>query len=454
MKLTETLLAVRISPQTPAAIAETLLIPALAIALGVWLNPADPLLAQGEYPWLWLAPILLALRYGAVSGIIGAVLMGAGWYGLKHYGMAEEGWTRMQVLGGLITVMLCGEFSSAWRNRLRNAETSRDYLEQRLTALTRQHYLLRLSHDRLEQDLIARPVSLRDALTTLRRLGIERNRTARLPGATVLLRLLAEHCQLERAVLLPCRPDGEPIGEPVARIGGDFPVDLHDPLVHFAIDKQRLSHVAQRGSSTPADSSQYLVVAPVRDFLHRARALLIVERMPFFALHEEALQSLDLLLGYYADSLAADEAAEPIMEAIPNCSADFAFELARLCRISRDQGLLSVMVALSFTPKEGLSELPSQVRRSQRTLEVSCVLAGTGRTVLLTLIPLANDTVVEGYLARIQALLQERWGSNLEEAGVQTQVFRLEGQMPIDLMQTVLRAAHVDDDPSSVRAAA
>ncbi|MFX5245279.1 hypothetical protein ABTD35_21060, partial [Acinetobacter baumannii] len=86
--------------------------------------------------------------------------------------------------------MICGEFSSLWRNRVRRAESVQAYLEQRLEYLTHQHYLLRLSHDRLEQDLISRPVSMRDALVSLRGLASASGAAGdALPGASDLLRL-------------------------------------------------------------------------------------------------------------------------------------------------------------------------------------------------------------------------------------------------------------------------
>ena len=38
---------------------ETLVITALALGLGLWLTPDDPLQVRGEFPWPLLAPLLL-----------------------------------------------------------------------------------------------------------------------------------------------------------------------------------------------------------------------------------------------------------------------------------------------------------------------------------------------------------------------------------------------------------
>ena len=59
----------------PAVIvAETLLLPLLAIGLGLLWAPQDPLQVQAGFPWPWLAPVVLALRYGPMAGLGGAVL--------------------------------------------------------------------------------------------------------------------------------------------------------------------------------------------------------------------------------------------------------------------------------------------------------------------------------------------------------------------------------------------
>ena len=97
--------------------------------------------------------------------------------------------------------MLVGEFSSLWRARTRRAEAVQYYLDQRLEHLIRQYYLLRLSHDRLEQELIGRPMSMRDALKTLRGLSGSDDE------AQILLRLLAQYCQISSAALHPVRDD-------------------------------------------------------------------------------------------------------------------------------------------------------------------------------------------------------------------------------------------------------
>ena len=81
----------------------------------------------------------------------------------------------------------------ALAQRLRRTSEINAYLEDRIERTTKRLYLLRLSHDRLEQDLLSRPTTLRDSITELRRRIAGRAGESELAGASdfLLLTLLA-----------------------------------------------------------------------------------------------------------------------------------------------------------------------------------------------------------------------------------------------------------------------
>ncbi|MBX4421619.1 hypothetical protein K4H00_26790, partial [Mycobacterium tuberculosis] len=68
-------------------------------------------------------------------------------------------------------VLIGGQYGDIWGARLSRARTVNGYLNDRLAALTKNHFLLRLSHERLENDLLAKPTTLRDTLTQLRNIA-------------------------------------------------------------------------------------------------------------------------------------------------------------------------------------------------------------------------------------------------------------------------------------------
>lgn len=434
---------------------ETLLIPAAMVALGLWLNPTDPFFVHAQFPWPWLAPLILALRYGPLPGLGGALLLFLGWYGLE--GLRSDGpdMPKLYFLGGLIMVMLSGEVSSLWQARLRRAEATQDYLDKRLDGLTRTHYLLRLSHEDLERELLSRPVSMRDALTSLRDLVASlAPADGALPAAERLLKLAVQYCQIERAAIVPMH-EAAPELAAATFLGAPFPLAWDDALIQHALGTGLLTHIASRAAEQRLES-RYLVVAPITDLAGTRHALLIVETLPFLALQQETLQILNLILSYYADSLAAAALVAPIQAVWPGCPAAFALELQRLHHLQNDFGVPNALASLRFSPDKTPPDLPGRLCRQQRALDITWLV---GRDedhalALLAILPLATPASGEGYLARIERWLGSSYGTDWEGAGIRARLWEIGGDTPLGLLNTVMENCDVAGEAHSVRARA
>ena len=66
------------------AVLEAGLICIAAVACGLWLEPSDPFGLRAQFSWLWLAPALLAMRYGTGIGIIATLMLLVPWFGLAN----------------------------------------------------------------------------------------------------------------------------------------------------------------------------------------------------------------------------------------------------------------------------------------------------------------------------------------------------------------------------------
>jgi hypothetical protein len=418
-----------VSPR--AAAAEIILLPMLAVALGFLINPDDPLWASSTFPWSWFAPIILALRYGPLAGLGGAGILLGAWllFNLGHY----DGFPKLFFLGGLILVMLVGEFSSLWLARTRRAETLQIYLDQRLEHLTRQYYLLRLSHDRLEQDLISRPMSMRDALLALRNPISQEGEDIR--RAQALLRLLSQYCQLESASLHRFTDD-RLSEESIASIGKTTALNADDPLVAQAMSTQALCHISQIQAERQ-ESTRYLIAAPLINLNGDIYGLLTVEELPFFSLQDETLQTINLLLGYYTDGLAVESLAAPLCAELPLCPPEFAFETQRLWHLRQSTGIASIVVVLEFLPRAIEDDLPLQLMRMKRGLDEHWMCAGEKKFVLATLMPLGDNSTAEGFLARLEAWAKQKSERSLAEMGVFPHIFRLDTEPPLPLLRRI-----------------
>ena len=425
-----------LTPSHPiATLLETLILPLIALALGLAWAPHDPLQTDSGFPWPWLAPVVLALRYGPIPGLGGAAVLLVGWLALNigHF----DAFPQLYFLGGLVLVMLVGEFSSLWQARTRRAETLQLYLDQRLEHLVRQHYLLRLSHDRLEQELIGRPMSMRDALSTLRDLGRDEETAAQ--GPDTLLRLLAQYCQLEAAALYPVTDEQLSV-QALASIGSVTALTMDDPLLQQCLQSHKLCHISQ--TLAQQKHTRYLVAAPLLDLAGELYGVLVVEDMPFFALQAENLQTMNLLLGYYTDGLSAHTLARPLIEAYPACPPRFAFELQRLAHIYAQSGVPSIIVTLQFHERALAQDLPQQILRLKRELDEVWLLPTEERAALSVLMPLGDAGTAEGYITRLEGWMQDKNSQTLSQAGVFAHVVTLDSSATLQTLAKIHTIAH------------
>ncbi len=428
------------SPTTSpwAIIGETLLLPMITVALGLWLNPTDPLWTQAHFPWAWFAPVVLALRYGPLAGIGGTGMLLLAWL-LLNAGNPTA-FPKLLYLGGLILVMVVGEFSSLWLARTRRAESVQRYLDQRLEFITHQHYLLRLSHDRLEQDLISRPMAMRDALSKMRGLVTSEQGESGSASANALLRLLAQYCQLEVASLHQIKA-GVIQTEALGTLGVTTRLATGDPLVVHALEAGRLCHISQ-STVENNNPSRYLIVAPLTNLNDECFGLLLVEHLPFFSLQDETLQTINLLLGYYADSLSVQALAAPIRQRFTECPPEFAFELQRLWHIRQISHVISAIVVLEFRHQAAPPDLVQQIQRQKRTLDENWLIAEDERKFLATLMPLSGASAAEGYLSRLEIWARQRNGKTLAELGIFGHIRLLDSLPPLALLQQVEDIVH------------
>jgi len=341
----------------PAA-AESVLLPAICLSLCLWLRPKDPFFLASPFPWIWLAPMLVALRYGSAAALIASLTLAAGWSLAAAKG---SDFPHGFFLGGFITAFLCGEFRDLGLAEVRKERKTREHLGSRLDELGRAHHVLAESHERLMTDFIGHPPTLRDALAEIPR-PLSGNLDAE--SAQALLVFLARFFQLETAALHLMEEDGLQAA-PVATLGHARRLDGMEKLVAACLETRSLCHVLEEeGAPAPTGApastgapGPYLFAAPIACVGGPILAVLAVERMPFFAFQEENLRGLFAALGFYADTLAAGVLAAQVIAQEPDCPGDFAAGYQRLQRLQASAGVPSVLAA-KILPAGAVDESP------------------------------------------------------------------------------------------------
>jgi polysaccharide biosynthesis protein PelD len=398
-----------------------------ALALGVAFHRDNPLQIKVGFPWVWLAPQLLALRYGVMPGLVSSLMFVATWEWQSY--RSKEIFPDEYFLGGLLLVMLAAQFSMGWTARLRRAEMTNRYLNERLHRITRRHLLLRLSHDHMEREMLTRPITLREALIELRKHTVTHNES-NMPALDSLLQLLAQYCQLESAAIF-ASPSADGAYPRLAAIGSPPDLDITDPLLAHAMKHQALSHLLSEEVGDEAPPSRFLVIAPIFASDGHLLGILAVERMPFLSLTEENLQMLSVLLGYYADCTVESDEARQFLEHFPDAPPHFAAEFSRMLRLQRDYGINSHVVVLFFSDDVHDQQVIVQRELTRRSLDVSW-LRKTNRGVLLAnLMPLADGSAVQECLVRVENVLNDQLGLARDEHRLSPSVISLAQDDPL-----------------------
>jgi hypothetical protein len=430
-------------PRRLLAVLDVVAVMAATLLIAAYLYPRDPLLLGQPFPWLWLAPVWLALRYGSFGALAASAAVLGAWASFRFSGRASPAIPEQFLLGGLILTLSVAQFADIWMARLKRARGVNSYLDQRLDALTRRHYLLQQDYERIEQGLLVKPVTLRQSLLGLRQMEIKAAPAGHpepLPRADALLQLLAQACQLEVASL-HADVRGHLQMRPAATLGDSSALAIADPMVTLALERNELCHV-QTGALEAA-GSKYLVAAPITDSAGNRLGLLLVERMPFLCLNTESLQLLNVVLGYYADLLNMAPDVLDICRSLPDCPAAFATELVRLDRVYRDCRIGSTVVALAFGQDHG--ERLAESLHLRRQLDTAWAIRTQSRQhALITLMPLYGQTAAQGYLRRLeQAFSAPPAIPDLRAAGISAFLVPVGRQPPLEVLASVLEKCHV-----------
>lgn len=371
----------------PAA-AESVLLPAICLGLCLWLRPKDPFFLAAPFPWIWLAPVLVALRYGSAAALIAALTLAAGW------SLAASRWAdfpRGYFLGGFITAFLCGEFRDLGLAEVNRERKTREHLGSRLDELGRAHQVLAQSHERLMTDFIGHPPTLRDALAE-----IPRPASGRLDAeaAQALLVFLARFFQLETAAIHPMEEDGLRAA-PSAALGQARRLDGKEALIAACLETRSLCHALEDAEAP----GPYLFAAPIAAAGGPVLAVLAAEKMPFFAFQEENLRGLSAALGYYADTLAAAALAAQVIAEVPDCPVEFAAGYLRLHRLQALAGVPGVLAA-RILPAGAADDFPAPRRGADLAWRRE---DGNGNAALILLMPFCGEEQARAALARLPA---------------------------------------------------
>ncbi len=421
---------------------ETFVICALTLTIGIAIQPNDPLFAfDEEFPWPLLAPILLGLRYGFAQAFIAAVALHV--FALAYDLVRPlDGWPLPfgYSLGVLLTAMIAGEFRDIWEQRLQKLERSNQYRQARLEEFTRSYHVLKISHDRLEQDSAGKRNSLRSAL-----LGVKSSALAEQEsefGAGVL-ELFATYGSLQAGSLHLLGSDagadvGAILGKIVASMGAVNQPNATDELITQTLTTGLTSSLNPDNPAaiTNRKPGDCIACVPLADAYREIRGVVVVHQMPFFAFTEKNLQLLSIVAGQVGDYLAA---RERLATGDDHEAYQFLFEVLRCLDNSNRFDLQAALLGIEFSDPALAPGLIDTMRGELRGLDCFLPVTEGENKKLLLLMPLTDRTGLDQYMIRFGEFLERAHGVGIKQSGMVIHQKVITKATRLDEVETFLR---------------
>ncbi len=411
---------IRANPGLLGRVAEIILLPALFIYLSWVSNPQNPFYIDSGFPWPWLGPWLIALRYGVGYGAAASFGMLVSWSLLAPTPV----FPRLYFLGGAITMLIAGEFGSHWQLRVLRLQESLRFLNDKTERLTRRLYLIKLSHDELEYELVDRPGTLREALIDLRILmdGYTRDNpgdASGLPGAQIMLDFVAHHCRVESAALYRVRMYPTLRLNEVAAVGRRIEMQSDDPMVARALEIGHQVHLQDALMAT-AQRSSLIVATPLMSTEREPFGVMVISNMPFTAITADNLQTVAVLLDSYADYLRLLLNGSDLLAVWPKAPRGLAGDFSWLTRLRTDYGLESRCVvwrAEDARAPEILDEILALHSRGETAWRWPVDSADTRYPpCVIALVPFSDVTGMRVYRQRLFDAISQRFGETDSKA--------------------------------------
>ncbi|MGA7118712.1 MAG: hypothetical protein WBY94_01370 [Polyangiaceae bacterium] len=398
-----------------ARLAETAALTAAVPVLGRALRPDDPFFIQTAFFWPLFAPVLVSLRYGVAAGagstLAIATMIAVDW---TRHGR-EAGQLPFPALVAVFALSLvCGQFSETWERSAGRVESALETATSQLSELTREHFLLEISHDRLEASRgCDAPTSLRAALSAIHEMAQAGETLAGGRIAGHLMAVLASTCLVDIASLYEVH-GGRLVGLPAARLGHPAPVPDDDELVVAAARGGQLVCAPHFESAGAARKTHLILASPLTDSTGHVRAVLCVQSMSFLALAPGNLRVLAVTCGHAADLLARRDGAADRRRAERD---EFEVRIARAAR-DVEQGIPTTVVCLVLRPESPLRDVAERLLFDVlRTSDYVHLETDDQRAVIAVILAGTDQRGAEAFERRVRGLVARELGNAVPRLG-------------------------------------
>ncbi|NPA42106.1 MAG: hypothetical protein GXO18_07540 [Aquificae bacterium] len=368
---------------------EVVLFSVLFILVGYIFKSEDPLFMKTPFSPTVLLSLVFSLYYGFAGGLsFFGILLVASFLLYKDIPITSLLWN-------LLVVLIASEFRYYWARRIRSAELEKEYLQEQISRLRKELFMLKLSHDQLEFNYIVKPYSLRRMIADLREKLLKEQREEMI--VKYFLNVLSQSFQIYRASIYKYS-DGE--FKFVASIGGtEEKIDEEDQLLRLAVESQEsyfLPPKALRRIHLNGRGFKYLAV--VYASLEEETYVLTIEDMIFVNLNEETLAHIHILLLYMLEDIVfSRKVARFYDRERQECPFEFVREFYKMYELHKKVGVESSLVVFRF--KDLTPDIEHELEHTARSLDMVCFLRD--RNLVVFLLPFTAYVNAQSFANRI-----------------------------------------------------
>ncbi|QBR83794.1 hypothetical protein E3983_05170 [Legionella israelensis] len=398
---------------------ETLLITVSVLLLSQVLWPRDPVFLSGPMPWPMLLPIFCCLFYGAAYGSVSLILL---LFFLLYKNpdiLLTEPTIQLYVGGSIALLVLVSIFSTYWISRIEHVEGLNQYLWEHLEDISKEYYLLHISHDRLEQSYIMKPVSVRDVFHQIdTELCVNKGQLNKKIAET-MLGIFSQYCSMNNAAFCLIEEHENQVNT-LAFLGKAFPIVLEDPLIQQTL-KEKSGFYTAVNQFNENNQSQYLAIVPLLSIKKTVLGFIVIKDMAFWSLNHDNLEVLSVFADYLSLRWTQKDRIKSLLQIFPKCPAMFLSEFQTLIDLKQRYPVEHGLTCIIVPPGVQQSNIVYTLERGKRSLDYQWVYTIEKSIAVITLMPFTGLEGLAGYKKRVNDLLKNDFGVQFNNEGI---VFR------------------------------
>lgn len=374
-------------------------------------------LREGGFPWMIIFPMFFALFFNTSYGLLSmAILLAI--YGIKPVHISLDILSMQEyIVGGFTVVMLAGLFSAYWKRVVSHDEHLNEYLHKRMEDLSKDYYLLKISHERLEHAYITKPLSFRGAINLLKTELAGNPLIFSEETGLKMLTIFSQYCTISNAMLVIKEDPKVNMFSPLTSLGKPFTLDDKDTLIQQVVDEGTTNFVGVNQLDSKMQSN-YLAVIPLLDDENNVFGLIIIKDMPFWLLNGENMTALSVFASVIMLHMPYPKKILGLFSQFPEIEHKFLQELYLLRKLKKYHEIDSVLAALIVPAGHYQDQIIYSLKQSVRSLDYMISIPHKENVFMIVLMPLTPESGAYGYESRLKEWIKHEFGLQLNENGL------------------------------------